>query len=244
MFEDHAINNAPNHSAAPPLISAQADNPSPAVDLGPTNDPGPNQDGETGTMANGTPAPAQALPDGHPAISDPSSDAMSDPAMNPAVEAMPTSSSCLRAETSRRNGSMSRGPTTEEGKNRSRMNALKHGMRAETLLLQADTAEENAAFEALRACLEEQFPASSIEEQLLLETLVHALWQKQRCIQFEIRELRQELIFHGPVTDRILRYANSADKRFFRTLEELKRLQKQNARPTSGPETSSEEQGE
>jgi hypothetical protein len=133
-----------------------------------------------------------------------------------------------RAETSRRNGSKSRGPKTTEGKNRSRLNALKHGLRAEALFLEIGSEEENAAFCSLRDRLEEQFPASTVEEQLLLESVVLALWQKKRGLQFEARELRQELVFHGPVMDRILRYGTAADNRLFRALAQLKRLREEN----------------
>jgi hypothetical protein len=135
----------------------------------------------------------------------------------------------LRAETSRQNGRKSRGPKTREGKNRSRRSALKHGLRAETLLLEAGNQEENTALQALRARLEQQFLPRTVEQQLLLETAVHALWQKQRGLQFEARELRQDLVFHGPVMDRILRYGTGADKRLFRSLAELKRLQEGDA---------------
>jgi len=137
--------------------------------------------------------------------------------------------SALRAETSRENGRQSRGPKTMDGKNRSRRSALKHGLRAETLLLEAGNQEENNALQALRARLEQQFLPSTVEQQLFLETAVHALWQKQRGLQFEARELRQDLVFHGPVMDRILRYGTAADKRFFRSLAELKRLQEETA---------------
>lgn len=135
----------------------------------------------------------------------------------------------LRAETSRQNGRKSNGPKTTDGKNRSRLNALKHGARSETLLLEAGSQEENTALQALRVRLEQQFLPRTVEQQLLLETAVHALWQKQRGLRFEVRELRQDLVFHGPVMDRILRYGTSADKRFFRSLAELKRLQEEDA---------------
>ena len=137
--------------------------------------------------------------------------------------------SALRAEASRQNGRQSRGPKSMDGKNRSRRSALKHGLRAETLLLDAGNEEENNALQALRARLEQQFLPSTVEQQLFLETAVHALWQKQRGLQFEARELRQDLVFHGPVMDRILRYGTAADKRFFRSLAELKRLQEEDA---------------
>jgi len=130
----------------------------------------------------------------------------------------------LRAEASRQNGRQSRGPKTRGGKNRSRRSALKHGLRAETLLLEAGNQEENIALQALRSRLVQQFRPRSVEQELLLETAVHALWQKRRGLQFEARELRQDMVFHGPVMDRILRYGTATDKRFFRSLAELKRL--------------------
>jgi hypothetical protein len=142
----------------------------------------------------------------------------------PTPHANGASASSLRAETSRQNGQKSRGPKTTGGKNWSRRSALKHGLRAETLLLEAGNQQENTALQALRARLEQQFLPRTVEQQLLLETAVHALWQKQRGLQFEARELRQDLVFHGPVMDRILRYGTAADKRFFRSLGELKRL--------------------
>ena len=154
----------------------------------------------------------------------------------PASQELPTrqpnAASPLRAEASRQNGRQSRGPKTRDGKNRSRRSALKHGLRAETLLLEAGNQEENAALLALRARLEQQFLPRTVEQQLLLETAVHALWQKQRGLQFEARELRQDLVFHGPVMDRILRYGTAADKRCFRSLAELKRLQEDDADAT------------
>jgi hypothetical protein len=101
-------------------------------------------------------------------------------------------------------------------------------LRAETLLLEAEDQQENTALQALREVLEQQFLPRTVEQQLLLETAVHALWQKRRGLQFEAQELREEMVFHGPVMDRILRYGIAADKRFFRSLAELKRLQEEN----------------
>jgi len=149
------------------------------------------------------------------------------PSQEPAPQ--PYRASSLRSEASRQNGRKSHGPRTPDGKNRSRRSALKHGLCAETLLLEAGNQEENTALQALRARLEQQFLPRTVEQQLLLETAVHALWQKQRGLQFEARELRQDLVFHGPVMDRILRYGTAADKRFFRSLAELKRLQEDDA---------------
>ena len=173
------------------------------------------------------PTASEVLPEGEHLVLGPEEHALSC-GQTQEPEATTNGTSSLRAETARRNGSKSHGPISEAGKSRARMNAVKHGLRAETLLLEAGTAEENAVFQALRARVEEEFPARTLEEQLLLESLVYALWQKKRCLQYEARELRQEMIFHGAIMDRILRYGTSAEKRLFRALEELKRLQEQN----------------
>jgi hypothetical protein len=57
-----------------------------------------------------------------------------------------------RAEASRRNGAMSRGPKAPEGKARSSQNALKHGFRAQKhVVLPGEIATEFEALEAARA---------------------------------------------------------------------------------------------
>jgi len=59
---------------------------------------------------------------------------MSATAAKPAAKTV----SPARADASRCNGKKSAGPKTEEGKARSRFNALKHGMTSQTVLLPGD----------------------------------------------------------------------------------------------------------
>jgi len=49
--------------------------------------------------------------------------------------------SAQKIEANRRNGQKSSGPKSDEGKSRSRLNALKHGMRANLLVLPGEDAE-------------------------------------------------------------------------------------------------------
>ena len=50
-------------------------------------------------------------------------------------------------EANRRNARLSTGPVTEESKRRSRQNALRHGLTAETVIDALEDAEDYAAFE-------------------------------------------------------------------------------------------------
>jgi hypothetical protein len=204
-------------------------------------DCGQKQDPETNTAPNRAPCPAGTQQPGDQLVPPPDSEAAAD---NQTPEESRSVTSSLRAETARRNGAKSCGPTSEEAKSRSRLNAFKHGLRAETLLLETSSEAQKAVFEDLRTRLEEEFAPRTLEQQLLFESMVHAIWQKRRCLQFETKELREGFIFHGSVMDRILRYATSADKRLFRALNELKRLQKEDLPQEDDPDTAPQEEGE
>ncbi len=90
-----------------------------------------------------------------------------------------------QAEAARRNGALSRGPATPEGKARSSMNALKHGLAtADHLLLEG---EDRAAYEELLAnLLEENEPGTELEGQLV-RRLASALWRQHRADRLEAK---------------------------------------------------------
>lgn len=85
-------------------------------------------------------------------------------------------------EANRRNARLSTGPVTEEGKRRSRQNAVRHGLTAETVIDALEDAEDYAAFEmAVTADYDAQ---SAVERELVLR-LASLLWRLRRATAIE-----------------------------------------------------------
>ena len=81
-------------------------------------------------------------------------------------------------ETNRRNARKSTGPITEEGKRRSRCNAIRHGLTAETVIGALEDAEDYKAFEAAVAA---GFDAETAVERELVMRLASLLWRLRRA---------------------------------------------------------------
>jgi hypothetical protein len=85
-------------------------------------------------------------------------------------------------EANRRNARLSTGPVTESGKRRSRQNAVRHGLTAETVIDALEDAEDYAAFEmAVTADYDAQ---SAVERELVLR-LASLLWRLRRATTIE-----------------------------------------------------------
>jgi hypothetical protein len=81
-----------------------------------------------------------------------------------------------------RNARLSTGPVTEEGKRKSRRNAIRHGLTAETVIDALEDAEDYAAFEvAVTADYDAQ---SAVERELVLR-LASLLWRLRRATAIE-----------------------------------------------------------
>src|SRR5215472_16646518 len=90
--------------------------------------------------------------------------------------------SLRQIEANRRNARFSTGPTSEEGKRRSRQNAVRHGLTAETVVDPLEDADDYAAFEmAITADFEAQ---SAVERELVLR-LASLLWRLRRATAIE-----------------------------------------------------------
>jgi hypothetical protein len=91
-------------------------------------------------------------------------------------------SSFRQIEANRRNARVSTGPVTEEGKNRSRQNARRHGLTAETVITALEDAEDYAAFEM--AVTADYDAESAVERELVLR-LASLLWRLRRATAIE-----------------------------------------------------------
>jgi hypothetical protein len=85
-------------------------------------------------------------------------------------------------EANRRNARLSTGPVTEQGKRKSRQNALRHGLTAETVIDALEDAEDYAAFEMAVAA---DYDAQSAVERELVLRLASLLWRLRRATAIE-----------------------------------------------------------
>jgi hypothetical protein len=125
-------------------------------------------------------------------------------------------------EANRRNALLSTGPVTEEGKRRSRQNAVRHGLTAETVIDTLEDAEDYAAFEM--SVTADYDPQSAVERVLILR-LASLLWRLRRATAIEtglfkiqarqllqFRQARQTQRKQQDVVDSIYRAAIASDK--------------------------------
>jgi len=87
-----------------------------------------------------------------------------------------------RAEINRRNSLLSTGPKTPEGKQRSSLNALRHGLTSQVVVM---TTEDHDAYRThLRAFTSEHQPKGATESQLV-QALADAAWRLNRVSALE-----------------------------------------------------------
>jgi hypothetical protein len=91
-------------------------------------------------------------------------------------------SSLKQIEANRRNAGKSTGPLSPEGKRRSRCNALRHGLTAETVIAALEDAADYEAFEG--AVISDYDTESTVERELVLR-LASVLWRLRRATGIE-----------------------------------------------------------
>jgi hypothetical protein len=90
--------------------------------------------------------------------------------------------SVKQIEANRRNAQNSTGPKTEEGKNTSRLNSLKHGLGAIHVPLPH---EDPMEYHTIRQGLMDTWAPANTQEQLLVDTIASAWFRMQRASRFE-----------------------------------------------------------
>jgi hypothetical protein len=97
--------------------------------------------------------------------------------------------SLRQIEANRHNAIKSTGPKTENGKQRSRRNALKHGFTADTVLEPLENPDEYRAFEG--EIVAEYLPQTPVERELV-HRLASLFWRLRRATSIETGLLRMQ----------------------------------------------------
>ena len=123
-------------------------------------------------------------------------------------------SSLKQIEANRRNALKSTGPTTPEGKARSRCNAVRHGLTAETVINVLEDAEDYQAFEA--AVIADYDVESAVERELVLR-LASVLWRIRRATGietalFETVAAEPGTVENGSLRPTLIEAANLSDR--------------------------------
>jgi hypothetical protein len=123
-------------------------------------------------------------------------------------------SSLKQIEANLRNALKSTGPTTPEGKDRSRRNAVRHGLTAETVIATLEDAEDYQAFEA--AVTSDYDAESAVERELVLR-LASVLWRLRRSTgietaMFEIVTAEPGKVEHGSSRPTLVEAVNLSDR--------------------------------
>jgi hypothetical protein len=102
--------------------------------------------------------------------------------------------SAAKLEANRRNAQKSTGPRTEAGKEIAKMNATKHGLRAETLVvLEEDPQVLEDRRAAWRACLS---PGDDVEQRLVDDAVVYT-WMQDRARRAQAARINANITNFG-----------------------------------------------
>ena len=128
-------------------------------------------------------------------------------------------------EANRRNALKSTGPKTDEGKAAVSMNALRHGLRARSILIPGENPEE---YDQLCASLEAEWRPRNRTEQLLLEQMVAAQWKLARLEVGERSIYMQTMAADKQMAllDRFSVQRGRLERSFSKAMRELEHLRK------------------
>jgi len=129
-----------------------------------------------------------------------------------------------RAATNRANSRHSTGPRTDSGKQRSSLNALRHGLTAAPAVLPS---EDQAAFDAHRRGLFDEYKPATPTETQLTQELVDTAWRLNR-----IPSLEAELFSQNPSPQTLIPqlatlglHYQRLSRQFQKTVDQLREIQ-------------------
>ncbi len=96
-------------------------------------------------------------------------------------------------EANRRNARKSTGPVTEDGKRRSRCNAVRHALTAETVIGALEDAQDYQAFQGAAIMAGLRRSKSAVERELVLR-LASLLWRLRRATTIETGLVRNAVL--------------------------------------------------
>jgi hypothetical protein len=151
---------------------------------------------------------------------------------------------------SQANGALSRGPVTEQGKRNSAGNNFRHGLLAQTVVLEEESTER---FLELYAAFIDEYQPRTASQVSLVETMVVARWRQLRVWGAQKTAMDRDMALQDPSVgppavrallalrgspesscppDVLLRYEIAFDRQFSRALARLLTLQSLPARQT------------
>lgn len=128
----------------------------------------------------------------------------------------------------RSNAQRSTGPKTSEGKEKSKFNAVKHGLTARyfPVLIQAGTAESEQ-FETVRTDLYGFYqPADPLEEMMVEKVIIEYL-RYRRLVEREQVLCAHNRPYFLDIVNKLARYQSAINRQLFEAMRELERLQAQ-----------------
>jgi hypothetical protein len=137
-------------------------------------------------------------------------------------------------EANRRNAQKSTGPKTSEGKTAVSMNALRHGLRARTVVLPG---EDPTEFHQLCGDLQAEWTPQSRTEQFYVEQMAVSQWKLTRLEVVEVNIFKDaDAKSQLSMLDRLWQAECRLERSYARAQRELQRLQKSRPEPVEQPE--------
>jgi hypothetical protein len=143
----------------------------------------------------------------------------------------------------RRNARRSKGPKTAQGKATASMNAVRHGLRARTVVLPRENQDD---FDQIHAGLQGQYQPQTPSEQYLVDQAAIAQWKLVRLEVFEAACYDKDPSANAcaAIFGRMTQFQCRLERSYFKAYQELERIKaaRQKQPEQSKPEQSKQEE--